>query len=385
MCFGMFQDYYSRVIEFRPESDNIALVGTLAQGLYYLGAPLSAMLTKRFPKYQRQQIWLGWPMCIFGLLAASFTTSVNGLIGTQGLLYGLGFVISTYPIVSMINEWWISRKGMAFGLISASSGATGAVMPFIVGALLEKYGYRTTLRACAVAMAVLTTPLIPLFRSRLPASEQAVLAKTDWAFMRNPLFWIYGVTILVQGLGFFFPVVFLPSYASSIGMSSFQGALLLALMSITQVLGQFACGFLSDKHLPVSLLAIVCCITTSAASFTLWALGKSMVHLVLFSIIYGFFGFGFGTMRVAMGRAVSDDASTVFSIYAIFVFLQGVGNILVGPLSTSLMSSEVAMRGRYGAGKYEGVIILTGTTSLLAALIMASWHGYEDIRFRCRS
>ncbi|KAJ9149078.1 MFS general substrate transporter [Pleurostoma richardsiae] len=377
MCFGVFQNYYSTISDFQSDSGNIALIGTLAQGLYYLGAPFSALLTKRFPKYQRQQIWIGWPMCVLGLLAASFATSVTGLIYTQGLLYGLGFVTVTYPIVSMINEWWVARKGMAFGIISAASGATGAVMPFVIEALLDKYGYRTTLRACAVAMAVLTAPLLPLFKGRIPATERAVLARTDWTFLKRPLFWVYSSTIFVQGLGFFFPIFFLPSYASIVGIPSIKSALLLALMSIAQVLGQFAFGYMSDKNLSVSLLAVICCLAASAASLTFWGLGGSMSFLAVFSLCYGFFGFGFGTMRVAMGRAVSDDHSTVFTTYAIFVFLQGVGNILVGPISDSLTSSKAVMRGSYAAGKYEGMVILTGASSLLAALILVSWHGYK--------
>ncbi|KAI5918695.1 hypothetical protein F4810DRAFT_690690 [Camillea tinctor] len=58
------------------------------------------------------------------MLAASFANSVDALIITQGFLYGLSFVTLTYPIVSMLNEWFIARKGMELGLISASSGIT---------------------------------------------------------------------------------------------------------------------------------------------------------------------------------------------------------------------------------------------------------------------
>lgn len=373
MSFGVFQDYYSSIPDFKNEAASITTVGTVAQALCYLGAPLSALFTKRFPKYRHQQIWLGWLMCIFGLLAASFTNSVSGLIGTQGFLYGLGFVTLTYPIISMINEWWISRKGMAFGLISAASGATGAVMPFIMTALLEKYGYRSTLRACAVAMVLLTGPLIPLLKSRLPASDQAQLARTRWSFLKQPLFWVYGAAILTQGLGFFFPVNFLPTYATLIGISTTGGALLLSLMSIAQVLGQFAFGYLSDKNLPISLLAAVCCITAGLASFTLWGLSKSLSWLIPFSLIYGFFAFGFGTMRVAMGREVNGDP---LATYAIYVFLQGVGNILVGPISAALTSRPISFKD-YGCGKYADIILLTGTSSVLATIFIGGWHLYR--------
>ncbi|KAF3018987.1 hypothetical protein E8E14_012623 [Neopestalotiopsis sp. 37M] len=372
MCFGVFQDYYSKVPAFQKDSANIPLIGTIAQSLYYLGAPLSALVTKRYPKYQRQQIWLGWPMCILGLLGASFTTSVIGLIMTQGLLNGLGFVTLTYPIISMINEWWIVRKGMAFGLISASSGATGAVMPFIIEALLAKYGYQITLRACAVAMIILSGPLIPLFKSRLPVTDSVNLARTDWSFLKKPLFWVYSVAILSQGMGFFYPIVFLPSFATSVGLSSLSGAILLAIMSIAQVFGQCVLGYLSDNKLPVNVLAVGCCVISAVGAFTLWGLAHSMALLAIFSLIHGFFAFGFGTLRVAMGKNVSDDASTVFATYAIFVFLQGIGNILVSPISAALMTPESDAR-QYGAGSYSKVVLLTGSTSLFAAITILAW------------
>lgn len=52
----------------------------------------------------------------------------------------------TYPIISFVNEWWVARKGMAFGIVSAASGASGVFMPFVIEALLNRYGYVTTLR-----------------------------------------------------------------------------------------------------------------------------------------------------------------------------------------------------------------------------------------------
>ena len=124
ICFGVFQNYYSALPKFAGNT-NIALIGTVAQGLYYLGAPFSAALTKRYPKYQRRQIWAGWLLCILGLVAGSFTASLDGLIATQGVMYGVGFVVLTYPIISMVDDWWVARKGMAIGLISAASGVAG--------------------------------------------------------------------------------------------------------------------------------------------------------------------------------------------------------------------------------------------------------------------
>jgi MFS family permease len=372
ISFGVFQNYYSQLPQFAGNS-NVALIGTVAQGLSYLGAPFSAAITKRFPKYQRQQLWIGWPLCILGLVAGSFATTLGGLIATQGVRYGIGFVSLTYPIISMVNEWWVVRKGMAFGIISSASGASGVVMPFIIQAMLSRYGYKTTLRAIAVAMATLTAPLLPLFRGRLPAAEQSAMAKTNWSFIRRPLFWIYCMSTMLQGLGFFFPALYLPSFASALGLSSAQGALILAVMSVSQVLGQFAFGYISDKNMSVSTLATVCSIMATTATFALWGTAKSLSLLIVFSIMYGFFGYGFTTMRVAMGRAVSNDPSAVVASYSILVFLQGLGNILAGPISAGLMTHRVSLD-TYGIGKYEALVIFTGICMFLSALVIGLWY-----------
>ena len=47
-----------------------------------------APLVKRFPKYQRLMIFIGWPICILGILAGSFVNTLPGLIMTQGVMYG---------------------------------------------------------------------------------------------------------------------------------------------------------------------------------------------------------------------------------------------------------------------------------------------------------
>jgi MFS family permease len=367
--YGIFQAYYSSLPSFAFDETRISIIGTMAQGLYYLGAPLSAALAKRFPRWQQAQILLGWLLCIFSLLTASFANSVGGLIATQGIMYGLGFLILTYPIINMVSEWWIARKGMAFGLISAASGMTGVVMPLILDSLLQRYGYRTTLRACAIAMFILTAPLIPALKGRLPASESAQVPKADLSFFRKPLFWTYGCATTVKGLGFFIPSIFVPSYANAIDLPTKQGALLLTLMATSQTLGQSAFGWLSDKMISVSMLSSSCCIVAAVATATLWGLAKALPPLAVYSIVYVFFAYGFGTMRVAMGRAVSDEQSAVVATYSSFVFLQGIGNVMVGPITSALLSGAPDIA-KYGAQQYGEVVVFVGATSMLAGLII---------------
>lgn len=298
---------------------------------------------------------------------------VNTLEGILMSFNTVGFVIFYYPIISMVNEWWIVRRGMAFGIITSASGASGVVMPFIVSTLLNRYGYKTTLRAITVAMVVLTGPLIPLFKSRLPPAHSSSIGRTDWSFTKKPLFWVYCASNVAQGLGFFFPSLYLPSYATSIGLSATQGALLLALMSVSQVLGQFTFGFLSDHRLPLNLLAIVSTVVAGMASLTLWVLARSFAPLVLFSIVYGFFAYGYASMRARMGTAVSEEPTAALATFSIYCFGQGLGNVLTGPISAGLLSG-ISNLGAFGVMKYKAIVVFTGVCMLLSALSVGSWY-----------
>lgn len=62
-------------------------------------------------------IWFGWSLCIVALVASSFATQVWHLIITQGVLYGLGFLIIYYPLLNMLNGWFVDRRGLAYGIM----------------------------------------------------------------------------------------------------------------------------------------------------------------------------------------------------------------------------------------------------------------------------
>lgn len=261
---------------------------------------------------------------------------------------------------------------MAFGVITSAAGASGIAMPLIIEALLDRYGYKTTLRAIAVAMVVLTGPLIPLMRSRLPPSQANAVTRTNWSFASNPLFLVYCFANFAQGLGFFFPSLFLPSYAASIGLSTRQGAMLLSVMSAAQVVGQWTFGILSDK-VGLNPLVLLSTIVTALACFTAWGLAGDLAPLVVFSLLFGFFAYGFSSMRARMGTAVSEEPTAALATFGILTFCQGSGNVLAGPISAGLLSGRV-QRESYGITRYKALVVFTGGCMLLSALSIGSWY-----------
>ena len=64
LSFGVFQDYYSQLPQFAGDP-YVAVVGTVASGWAYLGAPFIVPIVRRYSRYRRQKIMLG---CTYHLL-----------------------------------------------------------------------------------------------------------------------------------------------------------------------------------------------------------------------------------------------------------------------------------------------------------------------------
>ncbi|KAK7890352.1 hypothetical protein LTR67_008238 [Exophiala xenobiotica] len=368
LSFGVFQNYYSQLPEYANQP-YVSVIGTVASGISYMGAPVIIPLLKRARKYRTYMIWLGWTLCIVGVLASSFAQSLGGIIFTQGVMYGVGFTVFYYPIIAMVNEFWVARRGMAYGILCSSSGVSGVVIPFLLETSLNRFGLSTTLRAVAIGLALVTGPLIPLLKGRIPISEQSSVApvgRTDRGFLQVPLFWIYSVSNLMQGLGYFFPSLYLPSYATTLGMSSKMGALLLAIMSVFQVLGQFSFGYLSDRRFSVNVLTLTSTLVSATAILTLWGLAQNFSLLCIFAVVYGFFGAGYTAMWARMGTSVTSDTTAAFTAFGLFNFGKGLGNVFAGPIGANLLIDSVNSV-EYGAAKYKAVVLFTGSCMLASA------------------
>lgn len=330
-------------------------------------------LVRRWPQWQKQMVWLGWAMTVLSLVAASFATSVGILIALQGVTYSTGVTIMFFPIISMLNEWFVEKRGLAFGIMCAATGLSGLALPFVLAALLDKYGYATTLRAFAVVLAIVTGPCLPLLKGRLPASHPGIHRKTDLSFFKRPLFYFFSLSVFLQGLGFFYPLIYLPSYANALGYKSSIGALLLALVSLAQVFGQVGNGWLSDKRVSVQTLAFILPLLSSVAALTLWGLGHSLSPLIIFSLIYGFFGGGYVVLWPKMGLELGDDPTIAFVTFGIFSLLKGIGNVITGPISAEIVIQDTNFQ-QYGLEKYEWIVAYCGICMFASSMVMVSLY-----------
>ena len=367
ISFGVFQEYYTAHEPFSSNPSGIAIIGTSSTGIMYLSCPILFAAFRHWPQIRRSCLLIGLVINSLAIFAASFSTEVFHLILTQGVLYAIGGVLIYCPTIVFLDEWFIKKKGMAFGMMWAGTGVSGIVLPFIMSELLSKFGFRTTLRAYGVVSVLLASPLLFFIRPRLPLAQAQSHRQLDMKFLRSSVFWIPQTCNIIQGLGYFIPTIYLPSYAKSQGLTATQGTLMLALVNMGVVFGAMGTGALTDR-MHVSSVMAISSIGAAMAVFLFWGLSSSLPMLCVFSIMYGLTAGGFtatysGIVQRVRDRDITADSGMIFGFLAAG---RGIGAIASGPLSETLVHLQMwkgkAMFG-YGTG-YGLLIVFTGTTAV---------------------
>ncbi|KXJ90912.1 major facilitator superfamily domain-containing protein [Microdochium bolleyi] len=376
--FGVFQDHYSTHEPFAGQP-NIAVIGTCAMGIMYLTAPLILGTARMFGRWTRWMPMFGLFFMCLALALSSFSQTVPHLIISQGIFYAIGGGIAYCPCILYMDEWFVNRKGLAYGIMWSGTGLAGVILPLMMESLLASIGFRMTLRLWSGLLFVLTAPLSFFIKPRLPVSTTVHAKPWNLRFMGMPSFIAYQAANIVEALGFFLPGIYLPMYArSAFGAQSYASASTVLLLNVASVFGCVVMGWFTDRF-HVTTCIMLSTVGATLGVFLLWGLSASLPMLYAFCVVYGLFAGSFtscwpGIMKDVIVRGDREkhgiiDPSMVFGWLAAG---RGIGNIVSGPLSESLargMPWEGQAGLGYGSG-YGGLIVFTGVTALLGG---GSW------------
>lgn len=338
----------------------------------YFAAPGIYTLLKMNPRYRRPSVMIGFFIILAALTGASFCNSIGSLIATQGFLYAVGGSLHYYPVLLYLDEWFIQRRGFAFGIICAGAGAGGVAIPLTMDWILRNWGFRTALRAWAVIFVVLTTPALWYMKPRLPVRHHSNSGpqRVEIGYLKSSTFWILIVANIVQGLGYFMPSIYLSSFAQAVGFSAVNGTLAICLINLAQMAGAMFIGFLCDRY-HVTTAILVCSIGTVVAVFAFWTFATFQPMLYIFAILYGIYAGGYSTTWSGIANTVRESGypgTETGMIIAWFSCSKGIGAVISGPLSEALVAADHwKSRAPYAFGSgYGTLIITTGVTALVA-------------------
>lgn len=312
-------------------------------------------------------------MCLTSMVLASFATNVWHLLLTQGLMFGISWVICYTPFLMAVNDWFNLRRGLAYGILFGASGVSGLILPFALETCMHRFGFRLTLRGYALLCVVVSGPGLFMIKPRTPPTPPHRLKQPkdrpptgQYAFLRNPYAYAFFLAVFFQGLVFFIPPTFLPSFATSLGMSHAQGDSLLAINSLFQVIGQLLLGHYSDKthpHIPVTISTIM----SGLGTLLLWGPAKSFLPLAGAAAIWGFFAQSYSVLWYRAVQHVTRNGDELWTMYGWISAERGISMLLQGPISSFLLGDEVD-KDAYGIGKYKSLVIFTGVLLILATL-----------------
>ncbi|KJZ70388.1 hypothetical protein HIM_10232 [Hirsutella minnesotensis 3608] len=287
------------------------------------------------------------------LAASSFSHRPAHLVDTQGVFYAIGGSTSYCPCILYMDEWFVKRKGLAYGIMLSGTGLAGFVFPLLLEHSLGHYGFRTTLRIWAIALVVTTMPLAYFIRPRLPSTPRTLSEVFKISFVLKRTFLLYQAANICQALGFFLPSIYLPVYARTIGAGSFGSVLTVLFINVASAFGCAVMGSLTN-HIHVTTCLLIPAIGTSLGTLLLWRLTTSPPALFVFCLAYGLFAGSYrlitsepapaGMSKQSIGGGATFDPTMVLGVLSAG---KGIGSVVSGPLS-QLLTKDLPWHGKGG-------------------------------------
>ncbi|KAF2157301.1 MFS general substrate transporter [Myriangium duriaei CBS 260.36] len=386
MTYGVFQDYLVTKTTLHGSQSALGVVGTTSNGVMYLSMPiLFATLSRRWAHLRRGAAIAGTVILTVSYLLSSFSTQVWHLIATQGVLAAFGSALLYSPTTLSLGEnFSIDNRAVAYGVVLSSKNIAGTTCPFLLQYLLSHHGFRLTMQVWTALAAGLSFGCIFTMPMHAPGMESRTTyrsRKIPWDFLYHQTIWITAIATMLQSSGYGLPQTYLSSYASSVAsLSVTSSTLLITLFNVPGIISSSFFGFLSDNkrfQLSATSTAFISAVSSAMAVFFFWgfssASSHSMVFLVLFSVIYGFFAGGYsatwGGAIKEMEREAADknEALDTGIVYGLLNGARGIGYVGGGLAGVQLLKIGAGHPlGRFGYGTSYGPLILyTGLSTFL--------------------
>ncbi|ALJ20469.1 MFS transporter [Microbacterium sp. No. 7] len=262
--------------EFGWSMSTMSLAVSVNLLLYGLTAPFAAALMDRFGL--RRVIATALVLVALGAAGSIAVTDSWQLIVFWGVLIGIGTGSMALVLAATIaGRWFVARRGLVMGLLTAASATGQLVLLPPVAALAENVGWRPASLVIAGA-ALAAVPLVLLVIRDHPEDRGTVPYGADPATYvappratggavsraleglafaaRHRSFWALAIAFAICGAttNGLVGVHFIPS-AHDHGMPATTAAGLLALVGVFDVAGTIASGWLTDRFDPRKLLA----------------------------------------------------------------------------------------------------------------------------------
>ncbi|XP_012731587.2 monocarboxylate transporter 7 [Fundulus heteroclitus] len=160
--FGIFLQ--SMKDEFGESNSRVSWVISICVFIMAFNGPLSSVMTNRFGF--QFVVMIGGLLISTGTIATSFTSSLNQIYITYGLVTGLGYCLTFLPTVTILSKYFSRRRPLVIALASTGESFAMFALAPAFSVLRDKIGWRHTmvvigaLQSIIVVCGALLRPII---------------------------------------------------------------------------------------------------------------------------------------------------------------------------------------------------------------------------------
>jgi len=309
------------------------------------------------------------------VLASSADTLISVYL-TYGVLGGIGTGIIYVGIVGLMVAWFPDRRGMAAGVVAAGYGMGAVLTTFPVTISIAKLGYQPTLLHFGLIFGAVAF-LAALGMKQPPKDWMAdyithnkkTEGRSSGEMLKTPVFWLMFLMMTMMSTSGLMVISQMASFSRDFGIADAtilgMGALPLALTldRITNGLTRPFFGWVSDRIGREKTMFIA--FGLEAIAMTLWLLTRDIT--LLFVLFSGIVFFGWGEIFSLFPSTLTDTFGEKHAItnYGFLYMAQGIGSIFGGPLAARLHEASGSW-----IPVFAVVISLDILTALLAIAVL---------------
>ena len=304
---------------------------------------------------------------------ASSADTLMSLYWSYGLLGGIGTGIIYVGIVGLMVAWFPDRRGMAAGVVAAGYGMGAVLTTFPVTHAIATLGYQATLLRFGVLFgAVALVAALCLRRPPadwMPGGTASSAGVSPGLMLKTPVFWLMFAMMTMMSTSGLMVISQMASFARDFGVANVtllgMGALPLALTldRFTNGLTRPFFGWMSDRIGREITMFIA--FGLEAVAMTLWLMTRD--NTLLFVLFSGLVFFGWGEIFSLFPSTLTDTFGKRHATtnYGFLYMAQGVGSIFGGPLAAHLHEASGSW-----LPVFYVVICLDVLTALLAIAVL---------------
>lgn len=339
-------------------------------------SPLQGILIDKLGA--RTLLSMGGALTGLSWVLAAQADSLMGLYLSYGLLGGLGTGAIYVGVIGLMAQWFPDRRGFATGIAAAGYGMGAMVTTFPISDSLASKGLSTTLTTYGLilgAMAVLAALGLKApdaaTQRQLPrnAHTSTTVSVGPAVMLRQPLFWLMFVMMTLMSTSGLMVISQMGTFTKDFGLANVMvfglAALPLALTidRFTNGLTRPFFGWLSDQLGREKTMALA--FGLEAIAMLLWL--QTRDNALWFVLMSGVVFFGWGEIFSLFPSTLTDTFGEAHSTlnYGFLYIAQGVGSVLGGPIAAALHDATGSW-----IPVFHVIIACDALTAILALMVL---------------